>query len=285
MNKIILKIKNKFKNKRVVLTAILFLLIVLFVWGIKATYAYYNSKTAFSLLGTTIGNFDIGDGDINLIMYKEDDNGEYNLTKSIPLIGYYLNDLKTDCSNENTIINYIEETNEISIQSNEKTVCRIYFDQLGESDVRTYILLEDDDGEYLYENINYKIVNQVPDVGYDYVGYDCLNKNASTNIEYDSELSTFTYKTSEKNICYVYFNKLSNPDLIINIYVQETDGSDSYMNVINIPTINKYVLSDKSTCVDVNNNVIEANISYLNREIEVLAEEIGTCNVYLDISN
>lgn len=288
MIKTILKIQQFTNQKKVVLFSILFLLLFLSTWGIKATYAYYNSKSTFSFLGTTIGDFDIGDGDINLILYMEDDDGEYNLTKSIPLIGYYLNNLKTDCSNENTKVSYDSNNNEISIESSEKSTCRIYFDQLGESDVRTYILIESDDGEYTYEGNDktYKLVNTVPSVGYEYLTYSCVNPNAVTNINYDSSTMEFSYSSTEKNICYVYYNALSKPDLTLNIYIQETDGSETYRNVTNIPTLNTYVLnSTKSICNDLDGNNLNANISYSNRKITVVAENAGICNVYLDISN
>lgn len=280
------KVKYRINHKKVVLTTILFLLLFLFSWGIKATYAYYDSKSAFSFLGTTIGDFDIGDGDINLILYMEDDDGEYNLTKSIPSIGYYLNNLKTDCSNENTTISYDNENNTISISSNEKTTCRIYFDQLGESDVRAYILLEDDYGDYSYNGTNYKLSNIVPEVGYEYLDYSCINEDAVTNIEYDSSTMEFSYSSTEKNICYVYYKALSNKDLTLNIYIQETDGSETYRNVANIPTLNNYVLNtSKSSCLDLEGNNLNAEISYSNRQISVDASNAGVCNVYLDISN
>ena len=286
MIKTILKIQQFRKRKKVVLVAILFLLLVLSTWGIKFTYAYYNSKSTFSFLGTTIGDFDIGDGDINLILYMEDDDGEYNLTKSIPLIGYYLNNLKTDCSNENTIVSYDSSANTISIESNEKTTCRIYFDQLGESDIRTYILIEADDGKYTYEDKTYKLVNTVPSVGYEYLTYSCVNPNAVTNINYNSTTQEFSYSSTEKNICYVYYDALSKPDLSLNIYIQETDGSETYRNVTNIPTLNTYILnSNKSSCKDLDGNTLNANINYTNREITVSANSAGSCNVYLDISN
>lgn len=286
MAKTILKIKQLNKRKRVVLFSILFLLLVLSTWGIKAAYAYYSSKTAFSFIGTTIGNFDIGDGDVNLILYREDDDGEYNLTKSIPLIGYYLNDLKTECSNKNTEVTYKSATNEISISSTEKSTCRIYFDQLGESDVRTYILIEDDEGKYEKDNKLYKMVNTVPAVGYEYLSYECADADTITNLQYDSETMKFSYTTTGKNICYVYYDALSKPDLTLNIYIQETDGSETYRNVTNIPTLNIYKLNaEKSSCKDLSGNSLNANISYSKREITVEAENAGTCDVYLDISN
>lgn len=286
MIKTILKVQQLKKRKKIVLIAILFLLLVLSTWGIKSTYAYYNSKSTFSFLGTTIGDFDIGDGDINLILYMEDDDGEYNLTKIIPLIGYYLNNLKTDCSNENTVVSYNSNANTISIESSEKTTCRIYFDQLGESDIRTYILIEADDGKYTYNDKLYKLVNTVPSVGYEYLNYNCVNPDAVTDIYYDSTTMEFSYSSTEKNICYVYYDALSKPDLTLNIYIQETDGSETYRNVTNIPTLNTYVLnSTKSNCKDLEGNNLNANISYANREITVVANSAGICNVYLDISN
>lgn len=287
MRETILKKDNYQKRKKIVLSSILILIGFLFLWGFNTVNAYYNSKTDFSFLGTTIGDFDIGDGDINLVLYKESDDGKYNLTKSIPLIGYYLNNDKTDCSNKNTVISYENATNEVNIETDSQTTCRIYFDQLGESDVRAYMLVETTNGEYSYNGKTYNLSNKVPDVGYEYLTYACQNPEAVTEIDYDGQTRTFTYKSTDRNICYIYFNALSNPDVTLNIYIQETMGSESYMNVTNIPTLYTYKLnSTKSYCLDLdNNNIGSAVLSYADRKISVEVEYAGVCYVYLDINN
>lgn len=288
MIKTIFKIKHLNKLKKLVLSSILVLIVISIGFGIKDVYAYYNQKSSFAFLGTTIGDFDLGNGDVNLILYIEDNNGNYNRVENVPLIGYYYNQLKTDCSYENTIVNYDEETNHVTLETDAKTTCKVYFDQLSETDVMTYVLIESDNGKYMYDGNDkkYELVNTVPSIGYEYLNYSCINPDAITEIDYDLNTMKFTYSSSEKNVCYVYYDALSNPDLTLNIYIQESSASETYINVKKIPTINTYVLnSTKSSCKDSDNNILNTNIRYENGNISVDADDIITCNVYLDISN
>jgi len=267
------KIKNQLNSKRIVLTTILFLLIVLSTWGIKATYAYYDSKSAFSFLGTTIGDFDLGDGDINLMLYIEDDDGEYNLAKSIPLIGYILNNEKTNCP-----VEYILNNNQITISTSEKVTCKFYYDKSVEADIKVNIMLEQDDGSYALSEL-------IPAYGYSYNSYSCSNNNIITNLKYISETRNFSFNTTGKNICYAYFNKSGTIDVGVNVYIQKEENSNIYELHEYIPSYNFYKLSTNKTsyCIDLSGRNINSTITYTNGEISISSNQAGFCYVYLDI--
>lgn len=274
MIEVIKKIKCRLNSKRIVLSSILFLLLILSVWGIKATYAYYDSKSVFSFLGTSIGDFDVGDGDINLKLYMEGDNGEYNLASSIPLIGYILNNEKTKCPAEYTIKN-----NEIMITTNEIVTCKFYFDQIADADIKVNIMLENDDGSYTVSEI-------IPAYGYSYKEYSCDNTNIITNINYNSESRTFSFVTTGKNVCNAYFNKVGNIDMRVNVYIQEEVNSQTYELHDYIPSYKSYKLSTIKTsyCTNSSGNNINSNINYINGEITISSNQSGNCYVYLDIN-
>lgn len=267
------KIKNLIYQKKVVLSLILFLLIVLSTWGIKAVYAYYDSKSAFLFLGTTIGDFDLGDGDINLMLYIEGDNGEYNLAKSIPLIGYVLNSEKTNCPTDYTLNN-----NEITISSSEKITCKFYYDKAMEADIKVNIMLEQDDG-------NYSLSEIIPAYGYSYSTYSCDDSSIITNLNYNSETRVFSFNTTGKNICYAYFNKSGTTDVGVNVYIQKEENSNTYELHDYIPSYNIYKLSTNKTsyCTDSSGSNINATITYTNGEISISSNQAGICYVYLDI--
>lgn len=274
MIEIIKKIKYRLNSKRIVLSSILFLLVILFTWGIKATYAYYDSKSAFSFLGTSIGDFDVGDGDINLKLYMEDDEGEYNLASSIPLIGYVLNTEKTKCPADYQIIN-----NEITITTNEIVTCKFYFSKQIDADIEINIMLENDDG-------NYEVSEIIPAYGYSYKEYSCNNESIITNINYSLELRTFSFATTGKNVCNAYFNKSGNEDMSVSVYIQEEVGSQSYELYDYIPSYKSYKLSSLKTsyCTNNSGSNINANIAYSNGEISISSNQSGKCYVYLDIN-
>lgn len=271
----IFKKVQQFKSKRqVVLFSILFLLVVAFAFGIKLTYAYYNSNKAFTMIGTKIGDFNTADGDINLIVYKQNDNGKYSITKIIPSIGYILNPELTECDNEYTIID-----NKITFISMENTTCKFYFDQESTTDVKILLMLEKSNGNHIYNNIKYKETQKLPQYGYNYLTYNCDNNDAITYFNYNDNTNKVTINSKENNICYVYFEKIFE----VNIYIEQ-ENSNVYAKVDEIPNSSNYTLSSttESYCVDDNNNTINSSFTYENGNLNADVDGEGTCYVYLD---
>lgn len=278
MNKTILKIKQFFESKKVILSLILFLALFLSIWGIKEALAYYNETANFTFLGTIIGDFATGDGDINVMTYVENDTGRYNLTKSIPSVGYSLNADKTDCAVEYEI----DDNNKITFSTTEKTTCKFYFDKVMDPDIKTLIMLETDNvnSTHIYEGNRYKLTSDIPTYGYEYLTYNCTNNSAITHFSYDEANRRFSIKTLEQNLCYLYFKKL----LEVNVYIEQ-EGSDTYLAVDTIPGNKEYAISTSkaSYCENDSGDAMSASITYENNELYIDAVDVGVCYVFLDL--
>ena len=279
MNKAILKIKHYFKSKKLVLSIILFFMMIFSIFGVSFVSAYYNSSSTFSFLGTLIGDFASGDGDINVIVYAESDSGRYNLIKSIPSYGYILNTEKTTCDADYTI-----DGNKIILNTTTKTVCKFYYDREMEPDIKVFVMLENYAGSYEYNEKSYLLSNSIPAYGYSYLEYKCDDETANTTLSYNASTREITVSTTEKNICYVYFENVINTNLVVNVYVEQED-SGAYLNVQSIPGHKEYVKSINKTsyCEDNNGNPITAVITYENGELVVDSDSVGVCYVYLDL--
>ncbi len=309
------------KRNKTYLFGAMFFVAILLIICIEVTYAYYNDTSqSFPMISSLVGDFDSGDGDINIIIYKQTSKGgsDYTRTYGVPALGYTYNEAKTTCtpdicSKEGTDgktchYKYDEENKNISLTSNQKVTCKFYFDQAAESDINVYIMIEDKEntttsttsGYESYEGKNYKNVNNIPAFGYTYAGYKCEHdetQNAEPKmLTYDPETNTFKLETKEKNTCYAYFNSIGAADIITHVYVQNNDAvpdeelESSYTLVDSIPTGNKYKINtSNSKCKIISNestgeSVISNNISYNNGYITI--NDISTkqeCDVYLDL--
>ncbi|MBQ7030869.1 MAG: hypothetical protein IJN13_00660 [Bacilli bacterium] len=279
MKRTILKIKHYFKSKKVVLSLILFFTMILSGLCISVVSAYYNSSSTFSFLGTIIGDFASGDGDINVIVYVEGDSGRYNLIKSIPSYGYVLNTEKTSCDVDYTIVG-----SQIVLNTTTKTVCKFYYDKEMDPDIKAFVMLENDAGSYDYNGKSYLLSNTIPAYGYSYLEYKCDDEEANTTLTYNASTREITVSTTEQNVCYVYFENVINTNLVVNVYIEQED-SEAYLNVQTIPGHKEYVKSTTKTsyCEDSNGNSIDATITYENGELVVDSDSVGVCYVYLDL--
>ena len=279
------KLKKLTRNKLCLLIMIGFFSF-LCVLGIKSTLAYYQTYESIRILANVIGDFDIGDGDVNGVIYKESDDGIYVRSYTVPALGYVFNDSLTSCTiscsktdpSANCYYTYNSTNKEFTITSNKKVTCKFYFTKESESDIKIFIMKED-----AYNSQTYTAVDNIPAYGYVYSSGTC--DNDYTNIAYNSITKTFSVSTSVKNVCYAYFDAESDSDITVNTYVENLDGE--YVSVDSIPTGNIYKLSTSQTskCYDSSNNPLATEIQYIDGYINILAEQKQTCYVYLDLDD
>ena len=270
------------KNKFFIAIFVFTLMIISFTF----VKAYYNSTSSMSILASLVGDFDTGDGDINMMFYKET-NGKYVRTFAAPALGYTFDDTLTtcsiECSNSNPnaacYYHYDSSNNSFSIDSNNKVTCKFYFKEDVKADIIVNILKEDENGTYEYNSKKYSLSEHVPAYGYEFVtnGYSCDNNSTLT---YDSNNRVFNVHTTQKETCYAYFDKNGKTaDVTTSIYVQNANGT--YEKVDYIPQNKTYQLSQsQSSCTDSN-----ATITYENGYISISAVEKQTCSIYLDLIN
>lgn len=291
------------KKKAYLLGIISFFAFVLF-FGIRAVYAYYNITAPLSIIASKIGDFDTGDADVNMIIYKETGEGTnvFVKTYAVPALGYSFNDDLTSCTKpcdddknanchitcgKNSTCNYKydEQTNIFSLTSDHKLTCKFYFNSFAQSDINVNVMLENDEGNNLYNNKKYLVNKVIPAYGYKYVGYTCDDEEAVQSFEYDSETKKFIISTSTGNTCYAYFDKYGSSDIVVNAYVQSEAGSAVYEPVETIPANKTYTLSTKenSWCYDSDGNDLNTSISYVDGYIDISASSNQTCDVYLDL--
>lgn len=280
------------ENKKFLLIAIsVFALLLIF--GIQKTYAYYHSSDGKSILANKVGDFDLGDGDINMMIYRENDNGKFVRVYTVPAAYYTFNDELTSCTipcngeNDNCEYSFDETNRKFSLAGNQKLTCKFYFEkEWDSSDIDVYILIESDtsDTTYTYNSKNYELNSVIPAYGYKYSEhYTCDNDSTLT---YNSETKKVNVSSTTKDKCYVYFNKNGNSDITVNTYVQSKSGSTTYTLVNNIPANKIYTLnSTNSSCTPASTSDTAGTITYEDGYINVDATSKQVCNVYLDLAS
>lgn len=307
------RIKKLPLNKKAYLFGIISFFVIVLILGINVTYAYYYDSSLLSILAGKIGDFDTGDGDVNVIVYKETgkDTNVFTRSYSVPAVGYKFDSTLTKCikpcdddSNKNCTIScsqsssstpscyysYNSTNNNFSVTSEHQVTCKFYFKSESNSDINIYIMKESTTStEYQYSSKYYEMVENVPAYGYKYAGYSCENSDAIESFEYVSELKKFNVSTEYKNTCYAYFEAEGSADIIVNVYVQSASGSAVYEPVTTIPANKTYKLSTSSSnvsaCYDTSGNSTDTTIEYTNGYINVSATEKQTCDVYLDLDD
>lgn len=295
------KKRLKLKKKPYIMLIISFFVITL-ILGIKSAYAYYYDEVSKPMLAVAVGDFDIGNGDVNIMIFKEiskDSNGKirYARTYGVPAMGYTFDAASTKCSfdtgnttcarsTDGTPIgncSYTYNDRTFTLTSNQKVTCKFYFNAEAESDINVSIMVEDSRDEN--GKINYKNVNFVPGIDYKYISSSCDN-DTDTEVIYDEKEGKFTVKTPFKNKCYAYFNKIDS-EVTTKIYVQDETGG--HVLVDSIPTDKTYILStEKSVCKIMGTkdeiNREEEYISYENGKINIIGmDQKVSCYVYLDL--
>lgn len=292
------KIKKHFENlsckKSKILPKNVILFVMIFFIGIGLVYAFYNNSHSFPILSNKVGNFDVGNGDLGIVIYKQSNNfsattPEYKRSYGVPNAGYEFN--RAECTstctttpNNDCYYTYDEDTNKFTITSSKKVSCKFYFNKTIEADVYIYIAIEDENGDLTYNGKNYREAESIPAYGYEYAGYQCKN---DATISYDAETKTFNMSSYTKNECYAYFYKSLEEDININVYVQNDIGSSIYKKVNTIPESKGYVVSTnalyRSECYDENGNVTDGQITYSGGYVTATAKGKQTCNIYLDL--
>ena len=273
--------------------AYLFIIISFFVFalgfGIKAAYAYYHESTSVSIFANLIGDFDLGDADINMMFYKEGEDGLYYRTYAIPQVGFEFDNALTKCTipcsmddKDECYYQYNESAKQFSLTSNQKVTCKFYFKEIADQDIAVYILKEDLAGTYTYNEKTYSMIESIPAYGYNYVDYTC---DESATVNYDPETRKFNVQTATKNKCYAYFDAYGKPDITVNVYVQTKLGGTVYNLVDTIPANNKYTLSTtkESKCIQ-SGSIPGEKPTYENGYINIIGDEQQICDVYLDLT-
>ena len=298
------------KSNRFYFLTLLILTLIL-IGGIQSAYAYYyKDADSLPILSNLVGDFDSGNGDINIIIYKETGvkNDDFVKTYSVPEVGYSLNidrtsckgpsgnDIKCDKDNPNADCNYTynADTKEINLTSNQKVTCRFYFNKDYENDIELYVMMQDQNGTHTREHYDeepgdviktYRNVDSIPAYGFTYSGYYC--ENGST-VTIDEETGNIKVLATQRDVCYAYYDgDLLNADIIANVYVQKVVGGN-YVKVPSIPNSQKYKISEsqESYCHTEDGTHTSSVPTYENFYINIPeSEQKQVCEVYLDIDN
>jgi len=263
--------------------------VVVLILGIQKAYAYYHDSVSKGILANKVGDFDLGDGDINMMIYRENEEGKFVRIYAVPADYYVFNDELTSCTipcNDglgNCSYSYDANNRTFALTSNQKITCKFYFEQEEASDINVYIMIENTRGTYTYNFKKYSISDYVPAYGYVYSdNYEC---DDAAELTYNAETKKFSVATATKNTCYVYFNSIGESDVIVNVFVQSAYGSTTYSEVSTIPSNKIYALNEtKSNCYD-SSGATGSAISYVDGYINISASGAQTCDVYLDLQS
>ena len=66
--------KNLSNNRKVFLFAVISAFSVFLIVSIQKVYAYQHDSFLLSILANKVGDFDLGDGDMNMMIYRENDS-------------------------------------------------------------------------------------------------------------------------------------------------------------------------------------------------------------------
>lgn len=294
------RISEKIKNNKFFLITVMSMITLILITGIQSAYAYYyKDSESLPIFSNLIGDFDSGNGDINIIIYKETGvkNSEFVKTYSIPAVGYSLNLDKSTCKgssgqdikcikdspNSECNYTYDENNKEINLTSNQKVTCRFYFNKDYENDIELYVMMQDANGTHEHAEKKYRNVDDIPAYGFTYSDYSCQN---GSTVEIDSDTGKIKVLATQRDVCYAYYDgDLQASDIIANVYVQKTVGGP-YTKVSSIPANQKYVISPSgnSKCHNLTGDDTGIVPTYANGVIDIFeAEEKQVCDVYLDI--
>lgn len=288
--------KNLLGKNNVFLFGLISFFVIILVASISTAYAYYHNDISEGILANKVGDFDLGDGDINIMIFRENDAGEFVRVYAVPESYYVFNDGLTSCTvscnndDGNCEYSYDAVNKKFALTSNQRITCKFYFEQEMSSDIDVFVYVEDENGVINgieeYSELKYKLSDNIPAYGYIYSEkYTCDNME-NTTLVYNSETKKINVSTSTKNKCYVYFNKVGNADIIVNTYVQDTFGSDAYTLVNYIPANKIYVLNEtKSLCTPVIPTDAAGTVTYVDGYINVEANSKQVCDVYLDLES
>ena len=282
--------KNLSNNRKVFLFAVISAFSVFLIVSIQKVYAYYHDSFLSSILANKVGDFDLGDGDMNMMIYRENDEGEYIRVYAIPASYYVFDDSQTSCSipcndgTGNCEYSFDTTNRAFSLTSSQKVTCKFYFKQEGPTDIKVNMLIEDASANdtYTYNSKTYRLSDNIPAYGYKYSEhYTCDN---GATLTYNAETKKVNVSSTSKTTCYVYFDQVGDPDIIVNTYVQEELNGTTYTKVNSIPSNKTYALnSDKSVCTPVNSGGVAGTITYSGGYINVEANGPQECEVYLDL--
>ena len=216
------------KEKVIIISLIVIVMITIISKVIKNSYAYYGTNEELEILRATIGDFTSSEKtpmldkgyDVNIIFYMQEQSNDYQyrVVQNIPVVGYKVNEKKSNCKPDDVNYSDYEITSDgiLTLKVKENTpkqiVCRIYYIKDGNSDIVTYALVEDENGTMKDPNggeKKYKVVNSIPDTNYQYVKSSCSNQDVQTDVIYNESNKDFEIKTTGPNICYAYFDKVS----------------------------------------------------------------------------
>lgn len=125
------------------------------------------------------------------------------------------------------------------------------------------------------ENVNeankYHLTDGIPSAGYSYSGYKCQKDSI---LNYNSELKKVSTTFNERDVCSIYFNLISDLDIVVNVMLEEDVGSNTYILGNNIPPFGyKY---SHYECE--NNNKLEYDSNL--HKVTLQTSKKDTCSIY-----
>lgn len=286
--------KNLSKKNKKQLPIVVGVFVVLFFTGVSMVLAFYNGAYSFPIISNKVGNFDNGNGDLAIVIYRQsnslsDSTKEYKRVYGIPQVGFSLDHVdctQTCTQNQSDACHYTYdvENNLYSLTSDKKVTCRFYYNKTAEADVEVSIMIEDENGGIVHEGKNYREIDSIPAFGYEYTGYYCAK---AATVTYNQELKTFNVSTTTRNSCQAFFNKVNDSDITVNVFVQTALGGSIYQEVESIPTNKSYIISTNANyttaCYNSSGAKTGDTITYSGGYITVSATSKVSCNVYLDL--
>ncbi len=222
--------------------------------------------------------------DINIYLYKEDNNGtivdnsgnsltsgkKYKEVTTIPGFNYIF--ASYTCEKNNTILAFNSSTYEIDVNSSGQDICRVYFNKEKQAMQTEIIIMQETAlGENgITANKKYSRAYSIPGLGYRYAGYRC--EDGTTVLSYSGGVLQANPSTSD-TVCYAYFEKTSN-SVLYNYYIQNSDGS--YDKVANLPSGGYVYNTTKSKCEN------SSTLSFYNGILTADTAGEDTCNIYYD---
>lgn len=271
------KIKEFLINHKIATISTLTIVLLACV-TILISYAYYQVVKPQEILSSKVG--EIPDFDIRILV--EDRNSDGSAIKGkyieypyVPKAGYEYNSELSYCTNGSKL-NYFEDTHSITVDTTGTELCFAYFDSIANLDIVLNVEIQDIDdfgqGLETYTKIESA---DMPAVGYTMASGECTN---GATVSYNLDENRFIVLTDGKTVCNVRMDAIA-ADVVLKLKVQESKGSQNYIEVKELPT-NQYYTLQRSECT-----TGAGTITFENQEIVVKATEKSACYAYFDITD
>lgn len=201
---------------------------------------------------------------VEIIMMQETENGVsgyttgklYSRVYQTPVTNFYY--VGYICEDSSATVKY--ENGTFIGESNNQTVCRVYFNQSNNNSVNINYFLEKSDGTY-------ESVANVPEIGYVFNSKKSGCEKGSSYQVVDNYV--IVSSTTQNEVCNFYFD-LANPDIQVLVYVM--NRSTEKYELGSVPAVGYSMYS--SGCTN------SASIEYKNSQLLITSDGPTTCTVY-----